>query len=208
MIPNAVCVAEQPCFSAYAVPVSGIPRVQGTITDIQCNLPDFLSGREMQVCTAGVGDGQPYYILGPFRQSWTEYQVNHITSPCLRDEKSSRKCLTDKEMEKARGILASFRQLETGWDGYQADCIEEKSISAAEGMLDSFPIMPDIFPTLNGNVQFQFEDDKGNYLELEVLPDGMADMYRKMDGEEEELTINRGVEREWKYLMEMLSRLS
>ena len=72
-------------------------------------------------------------------------------------------------------------------------------------MLEKIPAVPEVFPTLAGNVQFQFEDDKGNYLELEIKENDKVEMFAEIEGvAQEERIVNLGDDTEWECLMKLI----
>lgn len=70
--------------------------------------------------------------------------------------------------------LDAFRELEPGWDSYEAKPIAEEALILAALLLRS----PEIFPTVEGGIQLEWREHKpgGLYVEIEVLPDGMIEV--------------------------------
>ena len=113
------------------------------------------------------------------------------------------KCVDEKEVAFDR--LKTFRSLTEGWDGYSAFPITIEVISAAQSLLEKIPAVPEVFPTVAGNVQFQFEDDKGNYLELEIKGNDKVEMFAEIEGvAQEERIVNLGDDTEWECLMKLI----
>lgn len=85
-----------------------------------------------------------------------------------------------ENLKKAMLTINEFYDLEEGWNGYNANKINEKVIEFAKSLIKKIPVIPDIFPTNNGNIQFQFENSQGDYFECELLPDQKINFYREL----------------------------
>lgn len=83
--------------------------------------------------------------------------------------------------------LREISLLEEGWDGYDARKINEKVIKKLEQILPSLFEQPDIFPLVNGNIQFEYEKENGEYLEFETLNDKKIKIFT-LDSQENEDT--------------------
>lgn len=76
--------------------------------------------------------------------------------------------------------LRSFAVLEHGWNGYGAlpldgDLIDEcVQLLYTPGLLG---LQPDVFPTGRGSIQFEYENEDGQYLEIEIYSDGRKAVY-------------------------------
>lgn len=68
-------------------------------------------------------------------------------------------------------ILYSFRNLANNWDGYNAPPIEEEVINTSLAVLDRLTLEPEIFPTGRNSVQFEYQANNGNYIEIEIFSD-------------------------------------
>ena len=102
---------------------------------------------------------------------------------------------------------ASFKDLQNGWDGYNAKATNEKVIESAIEIIRKLPFCPEAFPTSEGNIQLQFEDSDGNYMEMEVLEDSVVEIYLEMTGQEtKEFSVSIGDVDEWKKV-EKLARM-
>ncbi|MBQ9365691.1 MAG: hypothetical protein IJT82_07930 [Schwartzia sp.] len=108
----------------------------------------------------------------------------------------------------ARRRLESFRHLVTGWDGYHAKAIDSEVIKRAATLLDCIQAVPEVFPTPDGNIQFQFEDEDANYLEIELRSDGMAEFYADLTDMEEERVIDLQDVGERSHLLRLVSRFA
>lgn len=95
--------------------------------------------------------------------------------------------------------VESFRDLRNGWDGYNAKAINEKVIESAIEIIRKLPTCPEVFPTSDGDIQFQFEDNEGNYMEMELLKNGVVEVYLEMEGyESKEFSTSIGDVKGWK----------
>ncbi len=65
-------------------------------------------------------------------------------------------------------LLESFRGLEPNWNGYGAVPIDGEVINNSILVLDQLIKQPENFPTGRNTVQFEYETDNGDYVELEV----------------------------------------
>jgi hypothetical protein len=80
------------------------------------------------------------------------------------------------EYIKSLEILESFRKLEKDWNGYNADPIPTESIDNALDFLDYLKenindlIYPEIYPTAQDSVQFEWSGKNEEYLEFEFFP--------------------------------------
>lgn len=76
-----------------------------------------------------------------------------------------------KDFNIALEKINSFKNLETNWDTYGALPITDIVINSSLTFLNKFKIIPDIFPTGRGSIQFEFEKSNGDYLEFEIFTD-------------------------------------
>lgn len=67
-------------------------------------------------------------------------------------------------------LLDAYSALNKNWDGYGAEPIDPKIIDRAKQMLDGLAVMPDVYPTSNSTIQFEFERGE-DYLEVEIEKD-------------------------------------
>lgn len=67
-------------------------------------------------------------------------------------------------------LLDAYSALNKDWDGYGAEPIDPKIINRAKQMLDGLAVMPDVYPTSNSTIQFEFEHGEA-YLEVEIEKD-------------------------------------
>ena len=93
--------------------------------------------------------------------------------------KKESQCLLEN-LKKAMWTINEFYDLAEGWNGYNADRINENVIEFAKSLIKKIPVIPDIFPTNNGNIQFQFENSQGDYFECELLPNRKINFYKEL----------------------------
>lgn len=77
------------------------------------------------------------------------------------------------------GILNSFRNLAHNWDGYNAPPIEDEVINTSLAVLDKLTLEPEIFPTGRNSVQFEYDSNNGNYIEIEIFSDYIHLVYEQ-----------------------------
>ena len=67
--------------------------------------------------------------------------------------------------------LDEISKLEDNWNGNGASKFSSELIDKCNCILSKLHEDPKIFPTACGSVQFEFEDENGNYLEFEIYED-------------------------------------
>ena len=108
------------------------------------------------------------------RSSWVALLVN-ISAPMVFENSSIER-------------LNSFRLLQPGWNGYDADSLDHVVISRAQDLLLEPKILSltlEIFPTARNSIQFEYRREDGGYLEVEIYDDSFG-IYLKAGGEERE----------------------
>lgn len=68
--------------------------------------------------------------------------------------------------------LAEISALKDDWNGNGAAQFSEKIIRTMRGIVDGLKIQPSIFPTARESIQFEYENDSGDYLEFELFENG------------------------------------
>ena len=84
--------------------------------------------------------------------------------------------------------LNGFSKLKRNWDCYDAEEISQDVISIAISLINDFQVIPEVFPTSDGGVQFQFTNDNEDYLEVELNPDRSAGLF--LESSQEEITLD------------------
>lgn len=74
---------------------------------------------------------------------------------------------TDKAQNLMR--LVEIEQLQENWNGNGANCFSNRMLSFAKRIVLNLLIQPMIFPTARDSIQFEYENDQGDYLELEIF---------------------------------------
>ena len=67
--------------------------------------------------------------------------------------------------------LKEIAALEDGWDGDNAQHFSKHLIKKCDGILNELHVTPFISPTLNDSIQFEWDKDNGDYLEIEIFSD-------------------------------------
>lgn len=76
--------------------------------------------------------------------------------------------------------LKMIQDLQLGEDG--SITFSEDFIGKISDLLFSINCQPKIFPNFRGNIQFEYEEDNGKYLEIEITPDMKMNIF-KIDAE-------------------------
>lgn len=108
---------------------------------------------EGNVYSGNVYDATSYYIAAAF-------------------QKSSR-FPESKEKNRVKHIIAEIANLKRNWNGNDAEPISRNILLKAFELIDLLPAIPDVFPTACGTIQYEYEKETGEYLELELQDDGV-----------------------------------
>ena len=84
--------------------------------------------------------------------------------------------------------IQSFAKLTEGWNGYHAQPFDATLLNRCIGLIKSLEqhLQPDIFPTARNSIQFEYEDEHGHYLEIEIFEDHYEYFYENLNGREAE----------------------
>lgn len=74
-------------------------------------------------------------------------------------------------------VVKSFGQLLFGWDGYNGQPVDKDVIGFAMELITILPKQIEAFPLSSGNIQLQCENEKQDYLELELLPNRDVELF-------------------------------
>lgn len=117
--------------------------------------------------------------------------------------------LRQEQLKEPLARINSFASLSKGWDGYEASVVNRDVIEFAKEVLFRLTAVPEVFPTLEGNIQFQFEDDEDNYLELELQSNNKITTYAEMiDSDPTENEMYMGDEGEWEKLIMLVNKFN
>ena len=70
--------------------------------------------------------------------------------------------------------LISFLKLEENWDYQGASAFSQDLIEKIQGILLCISVQPELMPTPRDSIQFEYETEKGDYLEIELFASGEA----------------------------------
>ncbi|MCH8567603.1 MAG: hypothetical protein LAT67_05040 [Balneolales bacterium] len=91
--------------------------------------------------------------------------------------------------EKAILKLEDFKSLETGWDGYGAEPIDEELIEKVTSYFLNNDIDANVFPTLRKSIQIEKFIDDDNFVEVEFMLSGI-ELYACYNGVEQSKVIS------------------
>lgn len=74
-------------------------------------------------------------------------------------------------------VMNEIAGLKDGWNGNGAEAFSSELMNRCRGILRRLEVQPDVFPTGEDSIQFEWEKDDGSYLEMEVFEDGRISMY-------------------------------
>ncbi len=83
---------------------------------------------------------------------------------------------TDIKTENVRRLEA-FREFKQGWNGYDAEPFSSELIEKVMGIIDSQDIQPEIFPTALGTIQLEYDNSRGDHMEMEIGMDDKAEAF-------------------------------
>ncbi|MCR5097982.1 MAG: type II toxin-antitoxin system Phd/YefM family antitoxin [Lachnospiraceae bacterium] len=64
--------------------------------------------------------------------------------------------------------LEVFKSFKDGWNGYDAGAFDPKLIDKVRDILEKQDIQPEIFPTALGTIQLEYDNSRGDHMEIEV----------------------------------------
>lgn len=82
-------------------------------------------------------------------------------------------------VDKAQSLerLIEIEQLQENWNGNGAKRFSDSILSFARKIVMNLLIQPAIFPTARDSIQLEYENDLGDYLELELFEDEQIKMF-------------------------------
>ncbi len=86
--------------------------------------------------------------------------------------------------------LSEIEGLPDNWNNNGADKISKSIIKNVRKLLMSLDHQPEVFPTACDAVQLEWENNNGEYLEMEILEENVNVFKIDPDGEEEQSTID------------------
>lgn len=98
----------------------------------------------------------------------------------------------DRRISDSSRKIDEISQLEDNWNGYGAEKFSVDFIERVRGIVTQLYFQPDIYPTAENSIQFEYENSKGDYLEFELFDVGVINIYQRSDKGEnsEELDMN------------------
>lgn len=88
-----------------------------------------------------------------------------------------------EDIRRSLDALSEISLLENNWDNNGATSFSEQLVARCQSVVERLSIQPDIFPTAQGSIQFEWENEVGDYLEIEFFEDGQNHLaLRESDG--------------------------
>lgn len=73
--------------------------------------------------------------------------------------------------------LREIEALKDNWNGNGAPSFSHSQVETLRGIVKQLSKQPFISPTAKGSIQFEYEDEEGNYLEFELFPDNRIKLF-------------------------------
>lgn len=90
----------------------------------------------------------------------------------------------DEALQRSYQKLSEIRCLTDNWNGNGAPKFSDELLAAAKKIVETLSRQPDIFPTARESIQFEYENDLGDYLEFELFEGGrLKKFYCGHDGD-------------------------
>lgn len=67
------------------------------------------------------------------------------------------------------GAISELAQLKSNWDNNGAEAFSAQLIARCRNLVNTLTHQPDIFPTAQASIQFEWENEIGDYLEIELF---------------------------------------
>ena len=83
--------------------------------------------------------------------------------------------------------LNQIAALKENWNENGAPAFNKQFIEEMKDILIALPIQPEVFPTANESIQFEYEKDNGSYLEFELFENGAMTIYQEPNNDKENL---------------------
>lgn len=81
--------------------------------------------------------------------------------------------------ERSKSLLRilDIEKLQDNWNGNGATSFSKNILETAKSIIMQLSIQPRIFPTARDSIQFEYENDIGDYLEFELFDNGMLKVF-------------------------------
>lgn len=77
--------------------------------------------------------------------------------------------------------ILEIERLEDNWNGNGAASFSGRILSAAKNLVMTLSVQPAIFPTARDSIQFEYEKESGDYLEIELFENGRIKVFSYRD---------------------------
>ena len=85
--------------------------------------------------------------------------------------------------------LEYFKEMSYNWNDNGAEPFSQSLIEKCKDLLNILPKQPEIFPTAAKSIQFEYDNDNGDYLEFNVY-DEHIEIFQIINDEESESVLN------------------
>lgn len=83
----------------------------------------------------------------------------------------------NSEQRENLDILSSFKTLEDNWDDCDAIAPKKEIIEIAQKLVKKLQRQPEIFPTPDGGVQFEYDREQNRHLNIEILSEQKVNIF-------------------------------
>ena len=120
----------------------------------------------------------PYDIktIAKNESSLTGKPIRQILLDRLRGE-TVEKTLSP-ELSKNLLKLDEIASLKKNWNGNKSKPMSRKLVKKAKSLIINLEIQPQIFPTANDSIQFEYDGEKNSYLELQITKDNKFSYFK------------------------------
>ena len=110
----------------------------------------------------------PYY-------HWEHGIHGHCCLECIPD------LIAMITLEENINKIKKFKEYEQNWNGYDAESFAEDFLNSIEAMLPKLKKQPQIFPVSDGSIQFEYDGENGEYLEVQLSQNNQMKCYFEAD---------------------------
>lgn len=94
----------------------------------------------------------------------------------------------------AQTVIQAIKQIQAlgdDWNENGAKAFTQRFLADVQHLILTLPFFPEVFPTANHSIQLEWENSRGDYLEIEVFESGHFHSYLQFaNGQESEIAVN------------------